>query len=29
MLNKILLDDFEKVFLNQTIKWSKFKKKIF
>jgi len=29
MLNKILLDDFEKVFLNRTIKWSKFKKKTF
>jgi len=29
MLNKILLDDFEKVFLNRIIKWSKFKKKTF
>ena len=29
MLNKVLLDDFEKVLLDHTIKWSKFKKKTF
>ena len=29
MFNKILLDDFEKIFHNQKIKWTKFKKKTF
>ena len=29
MLNKILLDDFEKIFLTKKIKWTKLKKKTF
>jgi hypothetical protein len=29
MLNKILLDDFEKIFFTKKIKWSKLKKKTF